>query len=79
MVGIGLGVVDLDVTDLALVVEDREEPGIDEALVGGKVQALVAGEDFLMELGVDSYRISFDQVASCNVVAFALNALNLSE
>ena len=58
--GIGLGVVDLDVTDLALVVKDREEPGVDEALVGGKVQALVAGEDFLMELRVDSYRIGFD-------------------
>ena len=77
--GIGLGVVDLDVADLAVVVEDREEPGIDEALVGGKVQSLVAGQDFLMELRVDSYRISFDQVASRSVVAFALNALYLSK
>ena len=77
--GIGLGVVDLDVTDLALVVEDREEPGIDEALVGSKVQALVAGEDFLMELRVDSYCIGFHQVASGSIIAFALNALNLSK
>ena len=77
--GIGLGVVDLDVTDLALVVEDREEPGVDEALVRSKIQALVAGQDFLMELRVDSYRIGFHQVASCSVVAFTLNALNLSE
>ena len=75
----GLGVIDLDVTDLALVVKDREEPGIDEALVRSKIQLGISGEDFLMELRVHSDGIGFDQVASCSVIAFALNALNLSE
>ena len=77
--GIGLGVVDLDVADLPLVVEDRKEPGIDEALVGSEVQLGIAREDLLMELGVNGHGVSLDQVAGFRIVALTLNALNLSE
>ena len=79
LVDVALGVRNLHVNELAVLVIHGSVDGIDEALVGGDVQALIAGEHLLVDGGINLHAVGLDELASSLVVTFALDALNLGE
>ena len=76
---VGFGVVDGDVDDVSLGIADGMVDGVDETFVGREVELFVAGEDFLVEHGVDLHAVVLYEVACCGIVALALDALDFGK
>ena len=72
-------VTDGDIGDVALRIANGMVDGIDETFVRREFQTSIAFKDFFVHLGVNLHTIGFYEFARALVVAFALDALNLSK
>ena len=76
---IALTIVQLDITDLTILIEHGQHHRIDKALIGSEIQFLVAFQHLLMKRGVDFHSIGLHQPTGSLIIALALDTLHLCQ
>ena len=77
--GVTLGIVELNIDDIAVGILHGFHPRIDKSLVWSQVEFSVSCQHLLVKHRIDLHGIAFHQGLASLVVALALDALNFSE